>query len=70
METLPHYSICPSPVKDTGEILHSNGGRIGFHQEEEQTNNRGEVLILYRTEGVISLRQGANTILRRARKVQ
>ena len=60
METLPHCSICPSFAKDTGEELHSEGRRIGFHQEEEKPDDRGEVLILYQTEGMISLRQGEN----------
>ena len=45
--------------KDTGEELHSEGWRIGFHREKrEAIDNKGEFFIFYRKEGVISLRKG------------
>ena len=56
--------------KLTGVESHLEDQRLDFHCEEEESDNRGEVLILYRTDGVISLRQEGSIIMRRARKVQ
>ena len=54
----------------TEEESHSEGQRVGFYWEGEATDNKREVLILYKKEGLIFLRKEKIQLQEGPKKIQ